>query len=962
MLGGRPAENDAMAMARPRYIFRSLPQPGSIGLMWHHDTDSSSIPDKYQNLLAYRKNIIMITPQATDFTLDTMGRFLCNTLQEAVFSAAQSVGGRTRDFDVIIIGGGTFGAVLAEHLLIADVTRSRRILVLEGGPFVLPEHVQNLPFQTSPAQDGGAPSMRVPWASHPALDYKGLIFAIGGRSLTWGGWSPELLDEEMAGWPAALPAALRTRYFAEASRQIGVKETNDFIYGPLHTALRKQLHAGLKTAGNETGFTFADLLKHPAVRYRDPGEPAIDAAQLREGLGLPATDTTPEAELHELFKLEAPLAVASNTLPGLFPTNKFSAVPALIRAARSAGAEADGTGALADARKRLMIVPNCHVQELITETQADNFVRVTGVRVWQNGGSTVIPLAPPRDGRESVVSIALGTIETTRMALNTFQQSLAGRAAQRMGANLIAHLRSNLNIRVPRAAIAANLPPTVLQSLQCSALLVKGKAPNGRTFHFQITASGLGKLGANSEAELFKKIPTLEHFEDLLRASDATVVITIRGIGDMTSRNPDSFVNLSATETDFDRPKAVVTLGNSKASPADFPGSAATNNDRATWAAMDAVADKIALIFAGAEPFEILDGANRVVPVPAGPAAQRLAALAAFTSRRDDLGTTHHDAGTMRMGDNIADSVTNDFGRIHDTTNCYIAGPALFPTVGSPNPMLTGVALARRTGDMLNANVLPAPDGISSPLPEAGFRALFDGTAATFKHWRPAGPGGGGMFHLNGEMVSYGDGGLRLFYDASETFADFTLRLQFRIFDLAKHNSGVFLRFPRPTHDFATEELKQRARQEPAFEAGNPAWKPVITGFEVQIDDTARGDSSKTFHGIDPEPDGLWKNRTGAIYKIPAGDRIWHQNTNERAVQTYTPGPALVPGVWFEYEITVQGDDFTVFLTNTATGERQQTTAFKNTDGERGRSPGYIGLQAYPGNTVAWRHIRIKTA
>ena len=28
-----------------------------------------------------------------------------------------------------------------------------------------------------------------------------------------------------------------------------------------------------------------------------------------------------------------------------------------------------------------------------------------------------------------------------------------------------------------------------------------------------------------------------------------------------------------------------------------------------------------------------------------------------------------------RMGDNIADSVTDGFGRIHDTTNCFCAGP-----------------------------------------------------------------------------------------------------------------------------------------------------------------------------------------------------------------------------------------------------------------------------------------------
>jgi len=902
----------------------------------------------------------LLPSQNTSFTLDNMGRFLCNTLQEASDSATEMVAGRRRDFDVIVIGGGTFGAVAAEHLFITDASRSRRILVLEAGPFVLPEHVQNMPFM------GGDPDMRVPWVNHPALNYKGLLFAIGGRSLTWGGWSPELLDEELAAWPqttrdALRPPAPNQGYFADASRLIGVKETNDFIYGPLHTALRKQLHAGLQVLANSTGFTFAQLLDHPAVRYPDPGEPALTDAVLRDWLGLPPNDPTSGGQLRELFKLEAPLAVQSTTLPGFFPTNKFSAVPGLIRAARLAGTEADGIGQVADARKRLMIVPNCHVQELITETQADNWVRVSGVRVWQNGSSSDIMLAPPRGGRHSAVMIALGTVETTRLALTTFRQSLGGRAADRMGKNLVAHLRSNLNIRVPKAAIQANLPPMVIPSLQCSALLVKGKATNGRTFHFQITAAGLSTLGIDSEAELFKKIPTLEHLDAMRRATDDTVVITIRGIGDMTPRNPDSFVDLSTTETDFQRPKAVVTLGNAKATPQQFPGSPETNNDRATWVDMDAVSDKIALIFAGNEPFDILASASRIIPVPAGTRAQRLAALAAFKDRRDDLGTTHHDAGTMRMGDNIADAVTNDFGRIHDTTNCYVGGPALFPTIGSPNPMLTGVALSRRTVDLLNTSVLPVPDPIISPQSEVSFRPLFDGKATTFSKWRLTGPAGGGMLHCNGEMVSYGDGGLRLFYYATEMFSDFTLRLQFRIFDLAKHNSGVFVRFPRPTLDLATVVLKRRAAQEPAFDPGNPAWRPVIAGFEAQIDDTAAGDSTKDFYGIRPEPNGLFKNRTGAIYKIQAGDRIWHLNSNEPALQNYTPGPALVPGVWFEYEIVVQGDDYTVFLTKTQTGERTQTTSFRNTDGERGRAPGFIGVQAYAGNTVAWRHIRIKT-
>src|SRR5262245_28496916 len=101
----------------------------------------------------------LLASESTSFSLDNIGRFLCNTLQEALDSTGQVIGGRTRAFDTIIIGGGTFGCVVAEHLFIADTTRSRRILVLEAGPMVLPEHVQNMPYM------GGAPDLRVPWVN-----------------------------------------------------------------------------------------------------------------------------------------------------------------------------------------------------------------------------------------------------------------------------------------------------------------------------------------------------------------------------------------------------------------------------------------------------------------------------------------------------------------------------------------------------------------------------------------------------------------------------------------------------------------------------------------------------------------------------------------------------------------------------------------------------------------------------
>ena len=270
--------------------------------------------------------------------------------------------------------------------------------------------------------------------------------------------------------------------------------------------------------------------------------------------------------------------------------------------------------------------------------------------------------------------------------------------------------------------------------------------------------------------------------------------------------------------------------------------------------------------------------------------------------------------------------------------------------------MLTGVALAKRTGDLLNSSVLPRPDpfvfapdeladnqaaaAAGNPPP---WQALFDGTAPTFARWRLAGPGGGGMLHLNGEMVSYGTGGLRLFYYALRPFGDVTLRLQFKIFDATNHNSGVFVRFQRPTLDLTIDDAEGRIQREPFFDRGNPAWKPVVTGFEVQIDDTA-------------SPGGLDKHRTGAIYNIPTG-----QN-GEPVLQTYARGPALVPNVWFEYEIVVQGNNYTVFLTDTRNpASRTRTTSFSNTDIHRGVSPGFIGVQPYSGSTVAWRHIRIKT-
>src|SRR5947209_20316364 len=91
------------------------------------------------------------TPE-TIFTRDILGNYTCNTFAEAAASGP---------FDVVIIGGGTFGLALAEDLFFRSKRYDQgpgavpedgkykpdnfRVLVLEPGPFALPAHPQDIP-------------------------------------------------------------------------------------------------------------------------------------------------------------------------------------------------------------------------------------------------------------------------------------------------------------------------------------------------------------------------------------------------------------------------------------------------------------------------------------------------------------------------------------------------------------------------------------------------------------------------------------------------------------------------------------------------------------------------------------------------------------------------------------------------------------------------------------------------
>ena len=831
-------------------------------------------------------------PQVTDFSRDVIGRFVCNGLDEALHSAdptARRPDGSpqndARPFDVIIIGGGMFGAALAQHLFSIDLSHKHRILVLEGGPFVLTEHVQDLPMlglnvpgdtsiqQLRQTGQFGPDKPReqvwgLPW--HSSTTFPGLAYCIGGRSLYWGGWAPRLLDEEMPTgasaprpWPSSFVTDLNERYFREASEQIGVDESNDFIFGPLQNALRQLLFDGVNTNKVTDAVPLGSLPDHPAVRDQ-PTPPT--AQELLDLLGLSTPSGPPPSlqVLRDMLKVEAPLAVQTRTLSGFFPFNKYSSVPSLMKASRTAQSEAAND----DVHKRLMIVPNIHVTRLVT-ARTPGGLNVVGLETSQ--GPIAVPPTSP-------VVIALGTIESTRLVLQALQgQPNSGLAGQ----NLMAHLRSNMTVRIPVAALPGPLPHV----MQAAALFVKGRHRHADGtdgyFHLQITAAGLDTLGTDSEAELFKKVPDIDTFDRFRSTSPTHVVITIRGIGAMEPKNPSNFVRLDPEFDEFGAPRAFVSI-------------APSSNDGKLWDAMDKAADDVAKVFAGSQTLERL-GQNR-----------------------DGLGTTFHEVGTLWAGEGgPGSSVTDPDLRLNELSNAYVMSPAVFPTISSPNPTLTGIALARRLGDHL----VPPPVPF---MPSDGFTPLFDGFStatwrmSTIKN-QPGRDDPGHFLIVDGALVTVTGTDIGLFWCTTPMPPDFVLRLEWLRWEDYDH-SGVFIRFPNP-------ESKGY---------NNTAFVAVDFGFEVQIDEFGA-------------PDGRDIHKTGAIYR----------SDNRTDHEVLTLRPALPVGLWNAYEIQVQGQQYAIFLNG------QKVCVFDNPYAGRGlpstpAAPSFVGLQTHTGH-VAFRNIRYKS-
>lgn len=769
----------------------------------------------------------LVNIQQTSFSHDVLGRWVCSTWPEVSNNGGDP-------FDIVIIGAGMFGGYIADKLYRRGEGLGLRVLVIEAGSFLLPTHVQNLPrlglggpreqVVASNAQDPGPQNLvwGHPWHSNQA--FPGLAYCVGGRSLFWGGWSPRMTPADLgpqppdqATWPADAAAYLASNYEA-VETEMGVRPTTDYISGPLFDRLMARLGS------------------------------VITAGQSVE---------------------EAPLAVQGQAPEsGLFPFDKYSSAYLLFDAVREDIGRRWRNNI--DAWRRLMVLPRAQVVRLITSGN-----RITEIELRVNDQQQF--LRPPLLSPDCTVVMAASTIESTRLALDSF--ALPAMGANRMGSNLMAHLRSDITARIRRSAIPGL--STQATTLEIAALLVRGTTSDGHEYHMQVTASASPNPNPNaSDDNLFTSVPDQDLLDSLRANQDpAWIPITFRVIGQMIghpSAQPGdtkkSWVNLAwQTDPRIGRPRAWVNL-----EPSDA--------DMTAWQEMENAAVALAKAMAGS-PADIQN----------------------ININRNGIGTTHHEAGTLWMG-SPGQSVTDSSGKFHHLANAYVAGPALFPVIGSANPSLTATTLARKTADAIVTN--------RTPLPSPTFKPLFTGSR---QGWQMS--GGGDFITIFGSILEARPNGLGLLWYTREVFRNFVLKVDWLSFNPTTNipggradNSGILLRFP-------------------AMNTSDPAndWKLASNkGYEIQIDDMGFNvDTAQNFSPL---------HQTGAVYALAPSSQIASK-------------PA---GQWNTFEIEATGTAIKVTLNG------QLVTNYSIPANNSRLSEGHIGLQCHTGN-VQFQNIMIRT-
>ncbi|WP_342087717.1 family 16 glycoside hydrolase [Dyadobacter sp. OTU695] len=850
-----------------------------------------------------------VVVQQTTFGLDIIPRFVCNTWDEATSNP--------EGIDVVVIGSGMYGGYCASKIFEmsrerfgnGDPSKALRVLVLEAGPFVVAEHTQNVPnlglfdpAGSGPIDVGSGtkPGTRnlvwgVGWRSNQP--FVGQAYCVGGKGIYWGGWCPRLQESDLKDWPEEV-----RNYLLEVNKTNPVGTRPITHTDPLtkKTLSRSEPLSAYEAVEYEIGVAPGDdFVFDPVSITQENLEPVGLNEAVREFL------TTQQATIDPRITqiLPAPIAVQTQSfISGLFALDKYSSVPALTASARAD--HADGRSS----DLRMCIVPLTHVIKLEcasagSESPEVGTRLVNRIVVNTNGERKTLNL-----GSHCQVVLAMSSIESTRLALESFslESSLLKDPGQElMGRNLMIHVRSDIKFKVERKKLAEFVATRwagkqLADVLQLAALHVQCEGEHG-TYQYQLYAA-TNSFGPDSN--MYKMVPDLQIQSKIADDFDNdSISLVLRSSGEVKGgrqsliKDPTfDYIDLAGeadTDHEFGHRRAWVQFKTNPDHTAD-----------PIWQEMHDTAHSIAKALANGGSLTY-DGDYT---------------LPAFRTQQG-VGTTFHEAGSLWMGDNPETSVTDANGHFHHVTNAYCADQALFTTVGSANPVLTGLCLARKVAE----DIVTRHAGYSAPVSELiGFRAESLGLD---RGWKTA-PYNGIRFVGSDTIETKPDQGIGIYY-LPEELEDFELSVEWKAFRTpAFPNSGVLLRMPDPS----TVDFNDPAQFSAFYESA----------IEIQIDDLGKNFSKNR------SPQSVFgdsKYKTGSIYGISPA-RQW-------ASTVWAPdGEPTAGRYWNLYQISVIKNEVTVRL-NGKLVSKATLEAPK-------RSSGFLGFQFHTGR-VQFRKLHIKS-
>ncbi|MFL5789814.1 MAG: family 16 glycoside hydrolase [Flavisolibacter sp.] len=877
----------------------------------------------------------------TTFSLDIYGRFISMTWQE-------EVEGREQDVDVIVIGSGMFGGYCGSHLynqsrLMADqgkIFRPLKVLVLEAGPFVFIQHQQNQNIFIGNGNDSFLHSTDPKlnssqdfvwgwdWRWNPEIiGYAPTAYCVGGKSLFWGGWAPRMTEADLKNWPKEVVDYL---IHQNASPVTSIPYTDPINDLPIQGAY--------SVLEYETGVLPSDDF------IFDPKEGPNASGGLNKILSEKLQAIFSSSSWNDSPEVQGPrVAVQTQSfISGLFALDKYSSLPGLITAIRNdAGDNASD--------RRLILVPNTKVLELIPRNFSQNNQSLPGnvvgsIRVRLQNGEEKTMTIPD----SCAVVLAMNTADSTRLALAGFpgirkRREANGNIEARpdlMGANLMVHFRFDIMFRIKRTDVDARLGPKLSTAINH----IQFDNPELGRYHFQFYAADNDQ--GNPDAYLYRFIPDYDYLSFIANTPDRNdfVSFIIRTTGEMKGlllnkediasydkyKGGQDYIDLTKG---LNTPSDIDPFGDIRRPWVQYK---AEHYSDPIWQTMYDQAIKLSLALAGNDPskvnYKVFDQQsmsytnNFAIDPPSIP-------LIGF---RQSLGSTYHEAGTLWMGDDPETSVTDVNGCFHQIPNLYSCGQPLFPTIGSANPVLTGLALTKKVADGILSRHMGDP--FSYDL--TGFSDL-----ALEKSWEnlssSINQNVSGLVFLkdagnHNVLSSFFGNDIGFGWFTEKTFKNFELYVQWRVQrstvgEVA--NSGILLRMPSPT----------------TYQAGNSNlfYEQLI---EIQIDD-----SGKDFLPGHPSFYGAAHKKTGAIYSLAPATR-WEQKIAAHPNNLFPPTSShiITPDdqYWNTYHITAADSRIIIEL------NRKLISQTNNLPPNLVK-PGFIGLQVHTGN-VQFKNIFIK--